>query len=54
MQYRWGVFFAGKGLNVSLPGMDREKARALTEEAHKICPYSKAVHGNIEVETRLV
>jgi len=40
-------------LNVSVPGIDRETAQALIEAAHTICPYSKAVHGNIEVSTTL-
>jgi osmotically inducible protein OsmC len=47
-------FFLAARLNVSLPGLDREIAQALIEAAHKICPYSKAVHGNIAVETKLV
>jgi len=29
-------------LNVSLPGIDPETARALTDAAHQTCPYSKA------------
>jgi osmotically inducible protein OsmC len=37
-----------------LPGLDREVAEALIHAAHGICPYSKAVHGNIAVETNLV
>ena len=41
-------------LHVSLPGVDREVAEALIQAAHGICPYSKAVHGNIAVETNLV
>jgi len=36
---------------VTLPGVDPETARALVEEGHRTCPYSKATHGNIEVET---
>jgi Ohr subfamily peroxiredoxin len=44
-------FFLRARLNVSLPGVDREVAQALAEAAHGICPYSKAVHGNIEVST---
>ena len=46
-------FFLAARLNVSLPGVDREVAQALIEAAHGICPYSKAVHGNIAVETHL-
>jgi len=38
-------------LNISLPGIDRDTATALAARAHQICPYSKATHGNIAVET---
>ena len=49
-----GSFFLRARLNVSVPGVDREVAQELVDAAHKICPYSKATHGNIEVETTLV
>jgi Ohr subfamily peroxiredoxin len=48
------AFFLAARLNVSLPGVDREVAQALIQAAHGICPYSKAVHGNIAVQTNLV
>ena len=32
---------------VALPGADPEKLRALAEDAHQICPYSRATRGNI-------
>ena len=41
-------------LNVSLPGMDREAAQALVDAAHKVCPYSNATRGNIDVTITLV
>jgi lipoyl-dependent peroxiredoxin len=41
-------------LNVSLPGLDRDVARAIVDAAHQLCPYSKATRGNIEVELNLV
>jgi lipoyl-dependent peroxiredoxin len=41
-------------LNVSLPGVDREVARALVDAAHQTCPYSKATRGNIDVALNLV
>lgn len=41
-------------LNVSLPGLDREVARAIVDGAHQACPYSKATRGNIDVEINLV
>ena len=47
-------FFLTARLDVSLPGVDREVAQALIQAAHGICPYSKATHGNIAVETNLV
>jgi lipoyl-dependent peroxiredoxin len=47
-------FFLRARLNVSVPGVDREVAQTLAEAAHGICPYSKAVHGNIEVSTNVV
>ena len=32
------------------PEPDAEKAKALMEAAHQVCPYSNATRGNIEVE----
>ncbi|GAB3793693.1 organic hydroperoxide resistance protein [Virgibacillus kimchii] len=40
----------GVQLNIQMNGVSPEVARELAEEAHKICPYSKAVRGNIEVK----
>ncbi len=36
-------------LTVSLPGLAREQAQALVEQAHRTCPYSRATRGNIDV-----
>jgi len=41
-------------LNVSLPGLSPEVARALVEAAHQTCPYSKATRGNIDVAINVV
>jgi Ohr subfamily peroxiredoxin len=49
-----GAFYLSAILNVSLPGLDREVAEELAQTAHGICPYSKATHGNIAVETNVV
>ena len=49
-----GGFFLAARLDVSLPGIDREVAEELVEAAHGICPYSKATHGNITVQTNVV
>ncbi len=48
------AFFLSARLNVSLPGLDREVAQEVIRAAHEICPSSKAVRGNIAVETSLV
>jgi osmotically inducible protein OsmC len=47
-------YFLRARLNVSLPGIEREVAQALVNEAHQVCPYSKATRGNIAVTINLV
>lgn len=47
-------FFLRAKLDVTIPGIDREVAQELVELADEICPYSKAVRGNIEVQLNLV
>jgi len=47
-------YFLSTRLNISLPGIDREVARSLVEEADQLCPYSKATRGNIDVAINLV
>lgn len=37
-------------LVVNLPGLDRTVAQDLVDSAHKVCPYSNATRGNIEVD----
>jgi osmotically inducible protein OsmC len=46
-----GFYTLGARLNVSLPGLAQEVAQALVDEAHTLCPYSRATHGNIDVTT---
>ncbi|MEK3884526.1 organic hydroperoxide resistance protein [Paenibacillus sp. PL2-23] len=41
----------GVKLNVKVMGVDQTTASKLVEQAHQVCPYSKATKGNIEVET---
>lgn len=36
-------------MKVSLPGMEHADAQALVDAAHKVCPYSNATRGNIDV-----
>ena len=39
---------------VSLPGVDRELALAIVNEAHQACPYSQATRGNVDTALYLV
>lgn len=49
-----GAYFLRVRLNVSIPGIEDEVARALLNAAHQTCPYSKATRGNIDVAINLV
>ena len=39
-------------IEANVPDVSLEEARTLIQEAHEICPYSRATRGNIEVELR--
>src|SRR6201996_8632278 len=41
-------------LVIHVPGLEREKVREFADEAHQICPYSRATRGNISVELRVL
>lgn len=49
-----GGYSLSARLNVGIPGVDRNIAQALVDEADTICPYSKATRGNIDASIRLV
>jgi Ohr subfamily peroxiredoxin len=44
-----GAFGLAAQLDVVLPGVDKRRAEKVLKEAHKVCPYSNATRGNIEV-----
>jgi lipoyl-dependent peroxiredoxin len=48
------AWFLGAHFTVRIPGVDQDVAEAIAHAAHQICPYSKAVHGNIEVAMKVV
>jgi Ohr subfamily peroxiredoxin len=54
LHQKGGGYFLSARFNVSLPGLARDVAQALIDEAHKVCPYSKATRGNIDVSIRLI
>ncbi len=48
-----GGFGINAALTISLPGLDKAVAERLIAEAHKVCPYSNATRGNIDVTLTL-
>lgn len=42
-------FFLSAKLTVTLPGVDKATAEKIVNDAHQMCPYSKATRGNIDV-----
>ena len=44
-------YFLPARLHVSIPGLDRTTSQSLVDTAHQTCPYSKALRGNIGIET---
>ena len=49
-----GGYFLRARHRISLPGLDRKIAQELVDTGSQTCPYSKAVHGNIDVSYELV
>ena len=49
-----GAFSLAAEPKVALPGADKAKLQALIEDAHTICPYSKATKGNVPVKLTAV
>ena len=45
-----GYFVLSAALAVTVAGIDQKKAEELVQSAHKICPYSNAIRGNVDVE----
>lgn len=41
-------------LKLSIPGADKAKVQALIEDAHRICPYSRATRNNVPVTLTVV
>ncbi len=49
-----GGFGIQVAMAISVPGMERAAAEALVAAAHKVCPYSNATRGNIDVALTVV
>lgn len=41
-------------LAISLPGLDRETAQAIVDQAHIVCPYSHATRNGLDVRLSVV
>ena len=42
-------FVLSAALAVTMAGVDQKRAEELVEAPHKICPYSNAIRGNVDV-----
>ena len=49
-----GGFNIQVAMKITLPGFEREAAEQLVAAAHKVCPYSNATRGNIDVTLTVV
>lgn len=49
-----GGFGLAVELKISLPNVAPKVAQDLVDKAHKVCPYSNATRGNIDVKLMLV
>jgi len=48
-----GYMLAAK-LKVKIPNSERETSEQVVAQAHKLCPYSKAIAGNVDVKVTVV
>jgi lipoyl-dependent peroxiredoxin len=49
-----GAYGLAARLLVSMPGIERDVAERVIEAADKLCPYSRATRGNIDVAINVV
>jgi organic hydroperoxide reductase OsmC/OhrA len=47
------MFLSGK-IIVKAPGMNHDQLQQLAETAHSVCPYSKAIKGNMEMKVEVL
>ena len=47
-------YFLRARMTIGVPGTERSVAQQLLDAAHQLCPYSKAMRGNIDVSINLV
>ena len=49
-----GGFGLAVELDLYAPELEAGLAQELLEKAHAVCPYSNAIHGNVDVQLRLI
>ena len=49
-----GGFGLDVKIDVAMPGVPKEKAQALIDKAHQVCPYSNATRNNLDIHPRVV
>ncbi|KAJ2249803.1 hypothetical protein GGH98_003535 [Coemansia sp. RSA 454] len=49
-----GAFGLGVEMRIDAPGVDKATLQKLVDQAHEICPYSRATRNNIEVKLVVV
>ena len=49
-----GGFGIQVAMAITIPGLEKAQAEALVAAAHKVCPYSNATRGNIDVTLTVV
>jgi Ohr subfamily peroxiredoxin len=49
-----GGFGLDIGLEISLPGLAKDEAQKLVDQAHQVCPYSNATRNNVPVRLSVV
>jgi osmotically inducible protein OsmC len=47
-----GAFGLTVQLDVRVGGVSQAEAEELVAEGHQVCPYSRAVHGNVDVQLK--
>ncbi|MFF2089502.1 organic hydroperoxide resistance protein [Paenibacillus sp. NPDC058174] len=47
-------FVLSVSMDISIKGLESSVSKEIVEEAHEVCPYSRATRGNIEVITNVV
>jgi len=47
-------YFISARLNITIPGVAKDVAQQIVNDAIGICPYSKATHGNVETAYNLM